>query len=68
MVFQDPTGALNPRHTVYEAVAEGIRIHGISGDETVSSPTRSVAQFCGRPSGSSAGARTRSPVASASGC
>ena len=33
MVFQDPTGALNPRHTVYEAVAEGIRIHGIAGDE-----------------------------------
>ena len=33
MVFQDPTGALNPRHTVYEAVAEGIRIHGIGGDE-----------------------------------
>ena len=31
MVFQDPTGALNPRHTVYEAVAEGIRIHGIPG-------------------------------------
>ena len=33
MVFQDPTGALNPRHTVYEAVAEGIRIHGVSGAE-----------------------------------
>ena len=34
MVFQDPTGALNPRHTVYEAVAEGIRIHGVPGNET----------------------------------
>jgi peptide/nickel transport system ATP-binding protein len=33
MVFQDPTGALNPRHTVYEAVAEGVRIHAIPGDE-----------------------------------
>jgi oligopeptide/dipeptide ABC transporter ATP-binding protein len=33
MVFQDPTGALNPRHTVYEAVAEGIRIHAIRGNE-----------------------------------
>ena len=33
MVFQDPTGALNPRHTVYEAVAEGIRIHGVRGSE-----------------------------------
>ena len=29
LVLQDPTGALNPRHTVYEAVAEGLRIHGL---------------------------------------
>ena len=27
LVLQDPTGALNPRHTVYEAVAEGPRVH-----------------------------------------
>ena len=33
LVPQDPTGALNPRHTVYEAVAEGLRIHRIPGDE-----------------------------------
>ncbi|MBI1376268.1 MAG: ATP-binding cassette domain-containing protein [Frankiales bacterium] len=33
LVLQDPTGALNPRHTVYEAVAEGLRIHGVEGDE-----------------------------------
>ena len=33
MIFQDPTGALNPRQTIYEAVAEGIRIHGIAGRE-----------------------------------
>ena len=33
MIFQDPTGALNPRHTVYEAVAEGIRIHRVAGNE-----------------------------------
>jgi peptide/nickel transport system ATP-binding protein len=33
LVLQDPTGALNPRHTVYEAVAEGLRVHGLSGDE-----------------------------------
>jgi peptide/nickel transport system ATP-binding protein len=26
-VLQDPLGALNPRHTVYESVAEGLRIH-----------------------------------------
>ncbi len=29
MVFQDPTGTLNPRHTVYEIVVEGLRIHGV---------------------------------------
>jgi oligopeptide/dipeptide ABC transporter ATP-binding protein len=33
MIFQDPTGALNARQTLYEAVAEGIRIQGIRGDE-----------------------------------
>lgn len=34
MIFQDPTGALNPRATIYEAVAEGVRIHGLGGSET----------------------------------
>jgi oligopeptide/dipeptide ABC transporter ATP-binding protein len=33
MVFQDPTGSLNARQTIYEAVAEGVRIQGIEGDE-----------------------------------
>jgi oligopeptide/dipeptide ABC transporter ATP-binding protein len=27
LVLQDPAGALNPRHTVYDSVAEGLRIH-----------------------------------------
>jgi oligopeptide/dipeptide ABC transporter ATP-binding protein len=34
LVLQDPMGALNPRHTVYEAVAEGLRIHRISDNES----------------------------------
>jgi len=33
LVLQDPTGSLNPRHTVYEAVAEGLRVHKVPGDE-----------------------------------
>ena len=33
MIFQDPTGALNPRHTIYDIVAEGLRIQGGVEDE-----------------------------------
>jgi peptide/nickel transport system ATP-binding protein len=30
VVLQDPTGALNPRQSVYESVAEGVRIHRLA--------------------------------------
>jgi oligopeptide/dipeptide ABC transporter ATP-binding protein len=33
IVLQDPMGALNPRQTVYEAVAEGLRVQRIAGNE-----------------------------------
>ena len=33
MVYQDPTGALNPRQTIYDSVAEGLRIHKVPGNE-----------------------------------
>lgn len=33
LILQDPTGALNPRQSVYESVAEGVRIHRLPGDE-----------------------------------
>jgi len=32
-VLQDPSASLNPKHSVYEAVAEGVRIHRLPGDE-----------------------------------
>jgi oligopeptide/dipeptide ABC transporter ATP-binding protein len=31
LILQDPSGALNPRQSVYESVAEGIRIHKMVG-------------------------------------
>ncbi|WP_113701029.1 ABC transporter ATP-binding protein [Nonomuraea lactucae] len=35
LVLQDPMGSLNPRQTVYEAVAEGPRIHRLAGEQEV---------------------------------
>ncbi len=32
LVLQDPGGALNPRQNVFDAVAEGPRLHGLTGD------------------------------------
>lgn len=32
LVLQDPSGSLNPRHSVYEAVAEGPRVHGMADE------------------------------------
>jgi oligopeptide/dipeptide ABC transporter ATP-binding protein len=32
LVLQDPTGSLNPRHTVYEAIAEGVRVHKLDNE------------------------------------
>lgn len=48
LVLQDPSGSLNPRHTVYEAVAEGLRIHGYPGDEH-SAVSRALARAGLRP-------------------
>ncbi len=36
IVFQDPTAAMNPRQTIYESVAEGLRIHGVTRQDGMS--------------------------------
>jgi oligopeptide/dipeptide ABC transporter ATP-binding protein len=43
MVLQDPAGALNPRHTVYESVAEGLRLHGLASNGAGQTETELVA-------------------------
>ena len=67
MVFQDPSGALNVRQSIYEAVAEGLRIQrhrGRRARRRSRAPCRAPA--CARPSASSRATRSRSPAASAS--
>ena len=53
-------GSLNPRHTVYEAVAEGPRIHGLADEEAAWSPRPCRGPACGRRSASSSATRTSS--------
>jgi oligopeptide/dipeptide ABC transporter ATP-binding protein len=48
MVFQDPTGSLNPRKTIYEIVAEGLRIHHITSGPNGNSEEELVARALAR--------------------
>jgi peptide/nickel transport system ATP-binding protein len=73
MIFQDPTGALNPRRTIYEIVAEGLRISKFGGDEEATvraalamSGLRPVERFLPRyPHEISGGQRQRVVIAGA---
>jgi peptide/nickel transport system ATP-binding protein len=73
LIFQDPRGALNPRQTVFDAVAEGPRLHGVRENlnERVHSALswaglRPPAQFAGRyPHQLSGGQQQRVVIAGA---
>ena len=67
LVLQDPTGALNPRQSVYESVAEGLRIHGVKGDEETLVADALARGGLRPPDGSSSPTRMSCPAASASG-
>ena len=67
LVLQDPSGSLNPRHTVYDSVAEGLRVHKVRrrrAGARVAVP--SPAPGCGRRSATSCATRTSSRAGSAS--
>lgn len=49
LILQDPAGALNPRQTVYEAVAEGLRIHGLEGNNEAEQVMTALSQAGLRP-------------------
>ena len=73
LVLQDPSGALNPRHTVYESVAEGIRLHRLDAHDAAGTHRGraggrgAVARpACARRSGCSCATRTSCRAASAS--
>jgi peptide/nickel transport system ATP-binding protein len=54
LILQDPGAALSPRQTVYDAVAEGPRLHGMRGD--LNKRVRSALARAGlRPPGAFAG-------------
>jgi oligopeptide/dipeptide ABC transporter ATP-binding protein len=44
LVPQDPTGGLNPRHTVARAVGEGLRIHALHADDRPERVAAALAQ------------------------
>lgn len=61
-----PDGALNPRRSVYEAVAEGLRVHKFDGDER-GAVADALSRAGLRPrNGSSCATRTSCPAASGS--
>jgi ABC-type glutathione transport system ATPase component len=67
LVLQDPTGALNPRQSVYESVAEGLRIQASRATRRRWSPTPLPAAACARRAGSSSPTPMSCRAASASG-
>lgn len=47
MIFQDPIASLNPRMTVREIIAEGLRIHGVKNKEEINEKVSQMLELVG---------------------
>ena len=47
MIFQDPMASLNPRMTIKEIIAEGLRIHGEKNEEVITAKVYDVLKKVG---------------------
>jgi oligopeptide/dipeptide ABC transporter ATP-binding protein len=54
MIFQDPYSSLNPRMTVAQSIAEGVRISGITDSRTARRRIEELLEMVGMPAASAA--------------
>ncbi len=66
MIFQDPYGSLNPRHTIGSIVSAPFRLQGVEPEGGVKKEVQRLLELVGLSPSTSTATRTSSPAASAS--